>query len=431
MKLYISLIFLFLTSAVAAQTTEEHLTDGSGKLIAKLIYKNAHLRVRCLYQYDEEGRCYQTIVDNGPEDPESLEGCTERLITTMVPMQKGELLIIKKHFDCITGHETLIKEAVLTFGPDSKLLKQSVLDADGILTETFYDDQPATVMQNRSSLNDWFDQIYSFFFKQNIETHLWERITASFEHIAEFLIGPTMFSFSGYDNYQTNYGVYGQREMNDKVRITLVNGILNHPADHLQHLDTFSQLHGGNNIHYIFRAFEGWSKDMFKSIASKFGFLSSQAELLAQTWRDMIAEMGGIEGGGTIIHYAHSIGGSETKNAKTLMTPEELKMIRVYAIATPTLLSNDGFQYVINYVSKRDGVCYLDPIDYFMNLDNPDSNIVYLSTFWGIPMIDHLLMGDTYRPVIEQLAAEFVSTYGQEEKRGSMDGMDIVPFKHP
>ncbi len=238
-----------------------------------------------------------------------------------------------------------------------------------------------------------------------------QKLEDCLEACARFILGPKLFRISGYHPSNEKVGVFGQGEVSDKVRITLTNGILNHVDDHLEHLSLFSELHGGTNIHYVFRRNEGWSRDLMRSLAAKFGFISLHAEMLAQLWREMIAEMGGIDQGGKIIHYTHSIGGAETKNAKSLMLPAELKMIRVYTIASPVILIDEGFEKVINYVSKRDGICYLDPLSYFGGLRSSTDHIIYLDQFWGMPFVDHLLWGETYHRLIEQLGQEFLMTF--------------------
>jgi hypothetical protein len=67
---------------------------------------------------------------------------------------------------------------------------------------------------------------------------------------------------------------------------------------------------------------------------------------------------------------------------------------------------------VSNYVSWRDGICYLDPIGYMRALLNHDTNIYFIGEGWGIPLIDHLLEGKSYTSIVEMLGADFVRTYG-------------------
>lgn len=231
------------------------------------------------------------------------------------------------------------------------------------------------------------------------------------ESVLETILGPKVFDLSGYYHYSADSGVYGEGELNDKVRITLINGVLNLPEDRFNTLEIFSINHARVNIHYIFRAFEGWSRDIIRCFVSKTGIISEEAIQLAQLWKELIAEMGGIQGGGTIVHYAHSIGGTDTFAAKNLLSPEELRMIKVYTLGSPTLIPHGEFGHVINFVSRRDGVSLLDVINFFGGLFEPTHHIVYLDTFLGLPFVDHTIASPTYTAVIHQLGQRFIEEY--------------------
>lgn len=212
-------------------------------------------------------------------------------------------------------------------------------------------------------------------------------------------------------NQTLQAGSYIQNEANDKVRISFINGILNVKQDYFTSIEKLSQGHGGISVHYVCQPTEGLSWDILKSSLCKLGFTSPQAVAIAKIWKSLIAQMGGVEGGGTIIHYAHSIGGTNTYAAKFLLTPEEQKMIKVVTFGSPTIIPNDGFQSVINYISVRDGITYLDPIGRINALFNDDSHLVYVGSYMGIPFIDHLLYGDTYGEVITAHGKEFRELY--------------------
>ena len=159
---------------------------------------------------------------------------------------------------------------------------------------------------------------------------------------------------------------------------------------------------------------------MIKTTFLFFGFRSLHAHLLAELWRSLIQEMGGVEGGGTIVHYAHSLGGSETDRARELLSPEEQKMIRVITFGSSTLVRNEGFQYVVNNISVNDGVSsfLLEPLGHIRNLFDPDSNVRYHgSYFYGSSPWwpgDHLLNGPTYSALLRQMGKDFVSEFGAE-----------------
>lgn len=232
------------------------------------------------------------------------------------------------------------------------------------------------------------------------------------EAFANVLVGSFFLRLTGFYTHKTETGVVGKGEISDKVRVSMVNGILNYRGEYVKMVAFFSQVHGDVNIHYIYRPSSGWAADLFGCVPSKLGFISSRSRIIARTWKKLIREMGGPGEGGLIIHYAHSIGGAETNNAKRLLTPEERKMIRVVTLGSATLIPDGDFHSVSNYVSWRDGVCYFDPIGYIRALLNHDTNIYFVGSPWGIPIIDHLLEGESYTEIIQMLGADFVRTYG-------------------
>jgi hypothetical protein len=202
----------------------------------------------------------------------------------------------------------------------------------------------------------------------------------------------------GHSYERTEVSHYGERLVNDKVRVTFINGILTTRDDMLSNLELISESHGGVKVHYIFRPTEGWTWDISRAImvklAFKLGFRSMHAHLLAAQWRSLIHEMGGVNGGGTIIHYAHSLGGAETARARDLLTLEEQKMIRVITFGSATLIPNGGFQKVVNIISINDAVHYFDPVGHFRNYFDPNCNVQFHGDFFilwdGWPR-DHFL----------------------------------------
>lgn len=222
--------------------------------------------------------------------------------------------------------------------------------------------------------------------------------------------------FSGYyvDEIESGCTPFGQ-ELHDKIRLTLINGMLNIRSDLDTLLRIFSKTHGNVPIHYVYRPTEGWTKDLLTSTLSKMGFVSPYAKLLAQKWKELIEEMGGVGQGGIIIHYAHSIGASDTFVAKDLLSLDEQQMIHVITLGSPTVIPHDcGFGSAVNYASRRDGVCFLDPIGYCMGYFFEHSNIEFIGTHWGIPLIDHTLYTESYGSIIEELGAQFVEIHGKQ-----------------
>jgi hypothetical protein len=235
----------------------------------------------------------------------------------------------------------------------------------------------------------------------------------SLQKLVESYFDPLYLVMAGYYNHPLETGVFGFGEVSDKVRITFINGILNRTRDCMETSHLISKTHGGVNIHYIYRQTTGWANDLMGAVPARFGSLTPQAILLASTWKELIAEMGGVNSGGIIIHYAHSIGASDTWNARTLLTPQEKSMIRVVTIGSPFMIHEDGLHSVINYVSIRDGVSILDPFGYFRGHYYEDSCVHFLGNWRdGWPLVDHPICGSTYEALLYKLGSDFVTTYG-------------------
>lgn len=250
-------------------------------------------------------------------------------------------------------------------------------------------------------------------------------IHSPLERVCRKVLGDNICLLFGFDPAQSSVDAYGEKEISSKVRVTYINGILTTDVMLQENLDLISSSHGGVKVHYIFRGTKGWTSDIWRAILIKncyyFGYRSMHAHLLAQKWRELIDEMGGVDGGGIIIHYAHSLGGSETDRARLLLTPEEQKMIRVYTFGTATLVRNEGFQNVINVISANDGVSsiFLDPLGHIRNIFDKNSNVrrygklnlipyLFSTTMWPT---DHLLSGFTYRPILRHLGQSFIDEF--------------------
>ncbi len=257
--------------------------------------------------------------------------------------------------------------------------------------------------------------------KLNAELKLPEPLGAAFERIGRRLFGNKIYALMGNDYERTEVGTYGKKEMSNKIRVSFINGILTSHKDMMENLEIISESHGGIKVHYIFRPTEGWTWDITRAIMIKaafnLGFRSIHAHLLAAQWRSLIHEMGGVEGGGMIMHYAHSLGGTETDRARELLSPEEQRMIRVITLGSATMVRNQGFESVINYVSTHDGVCKLDILGNVRNLFDPNSNIRFQGDFlsWRLwttlGITDHIINGHTYAPIIRQLGEQFLKEF--------------------
>lgn len=254
-----------------------------------------------------------------------------------------------------------------------------------------------------NSLNSFRDWINGF-----------SGLAAAYKYLqesVEILLGKGFIAFAGGYSQEGQTGIFGNGEISDKVRVTFIHGILNIRADLIDNLRQLSQAHGGNNIHYLFRPTQGFAWDILKCISIKFGYVSTEAQELVRIWKSLIEEMGGVNGGGKLIHYAHSLGGTDTFTALSYLTPEEQKMIDIRTLGSATLIPQEGYYSVVNYVSVRDGVSYFDPLRYLQAVYSR-SNTIFIGTFLGFPFKDHPLSTDSYQAIIRALGQAFLETYG-------------------
>lgn len=240
------------------------------------------------------------------------------------------------------------------------------------------------------------------------------------EQIGRALVGDSTYLLMGHSYEETKIGCYGEREINDNVRLTFINGILTTRKMMSRNLEFLSNSHGGIKVHYVFRPTEGWTWDISRTLMIKMayglGFRSMHAHLLAQLWRELIEEVGGVDGDGVIIHYAHSLGGTETDRARELLTPEEQKMIRVVTFGSATFIRNIGYQSVINHVSIDDGVSnnfLIDPIGNIRYYLDPHLEVRYHGDPLSWPQWpkDHSVTGPTYGPILKELGKNFLMEF--------------------
>ena len=370
--------------------------------VAEFIGANSKILQRHQYTYDSHERLINLIIDDGSSDniKDLKDVINRRVISFSYSSSDSQrpTYAEETHYKNQSG---LFVATSHIIHDDPDLHLKSV-PAPAPPSDSFWD-------WAKDIFNSVGDQLNDFKKQNSYENYIKNDLDLCIEQI----IGRGYLQFAGYytDVAEVGCTKYG-KEVHDKVRITLINGILNIRSDMEIILKTFSDTHGNIPIHYVFRPTEGWTKDILISSLSKLGFTSTSAELLAGTWKKLIQDMGGVNGGGIIVHYAHSIGATDTYVARNLMTPEELKMIHVRTLGSPTMIpTNSGFASIINYASLRDGVCYLDPIGFSTGLFHENSQIKFIGSFWGIPFIDHTLYTESYGGLITELGVSFKDLY--------------------
>ena len=226
------------------------------------------------------------------------------------------------------------------------------------------------------------------------------------QDINDNLQGGAFFILTGQNFEETHIGVVGNGEISNKVRLTYTNGILNTAEDCVQAAEAISACHGQVNVHYLYKATQGYSWEILRTGLGKLGLVSYEARALADLWQSLIQDMGGSQSGGQIIHYAHSSGGTDTANALSLLSETERRLIKVHTFGSPTIISPNIDCEAYNYVSVRDGVPLFGMLTNF-------SDAIFVGSFLdGFPFIDHFFDGDTYQNIWRQEGEAFVEMYG-------------------
>lgn len=270
------------------------------------------------------------------------------------------------------------------------------------------------ILMLNASLVDQEGSFFSYIY--NVWQSGWNFIAEPKDHVeniaSEFLGDFRLFLLGVYPE-KDQLITYGKGEVSKSLRVTAINGVLNRKEDWLAFIKSISDSHGHVNVHSTFWPSGGWTKDMLKTVKIKMGGVTDTGRSLAVLWRRLIQEMGGIDGPGMILHYAHSIGSAETFVAKSLLTPEECQKITVITFGTPEIFVDDDFNQVIHYISYRDGISMLDPINYANALHNGMDHVIFIGdSSEGPPLIDHFVASGSYYDQIQELGALFVKQHG-------------------
>lgn len=250
---------------------------------------------------------------------------------------------------------------------------------------------------------------------KSIGSYLWKLFKGFYtigavDHLLELTVGRPFLIFMGHINTKSHQGVYGHGEVNEKVRVSFINGVLADYSDLVNAVQGLSSAHGNVNVNYVYRPTQGWVGDVLFGILVRLGYVSSEAHALADAWKGLIGQMGGVNGGGKIIHYAHSIGALETMHALKLLSPDEQKLVHVHSLGSPTL-SSDNPQ-IHHYISVRDGVGFLDMGAYIQAYSGNSPNVHFVGTHFGLPLIDHLFFNETYQDLWKSMGRTFTDLYG-------------------
>ncbi len=216
----------------------------------------------------------------------------------------------------------------------------------------------------------------------------------------------------------TKNDTYSGTSCCDKIRHTFCNGMNNSLEDIIQMSAVIAGYFAGVPIHYTYNATSGTAVDLAESVCNKMGMATDPVEALVQNWRTCIAEMGGVGGGGRIIHCAHSQGGLITSLALKRLNPEELAMLEIYTFGSAVMIpSYDGMK-AKNFVSVWDPVPWTDCFGILAGIFFPHASqidIEFVGSFsQGVPIKDHSFLGGSYEAALKNLGKHMVNKHQQK-----------------
>lgn len=242
-----------------------------------------------------------------------------------------------------------------------------------------YFSTPIFIGKLQERMNDFFQAFKEYSKASDFDQNMQEFV--------RFFIGKGLFSISNYATEPPALSSVKGIFPSSKKKVTFINGIMNSKGEMDQILENISQWpeYKNEDIYSIYRGTGGWTKDILKATLIKFGYVSDNAKELAKIWKKLLQEADEID------HWAHSVGGTETLRARNLLTPEEQKRINVITLGSATVIPDVGFKKVINHMSYRDGVCYLDPIGFLHALIYKPPHVDFKGSILdGYPFVDHL-----------------------------------------
>ncbi|MDB2613839.1 hypothetical protein N9Y92_01620 [Chlamydiales bacterium] len=293
---------------------------------------------------------------------------------------------------------------------DEGMIEERVSFLDEIIfSKKFPINENSISTSDNTLFNSYFDWISPFW---DTQTSQFNQYSEALESISHHIIGEFNLFLWGIYPELTETGTVGNGEFSPKIRISAINGILNNQINGQDLAIMISDLHGGQNVHYTYWPSEGYTRDLFHTFLCRTGYISDTSKKIANTWRKLIDEMGGLNGEGTIIHYAHSVGAQETSCAISLMSDQELKKIKIITFGSPYLFENDTLLEVTHYVSKRDGISMiLDPFTYTEAAIKGLPHVYFVGDHAGPPLIDHLLIYGTYLDILTEIGIQFQKDY--------------------
>ncbi|MCE5319224.1 MAG: hypothetical protein LLG04_17905 [Parachlamydia sp.] len=212
--------------------------------------------------------------------------------------------------------------------------------------------------------------------------------------------------FSGGRAYPTVYSRnadLGIPEINSKVRVISVNGMMTCLDDARAWAQNISSCFGDGNVHYSYNSSHGFMLDLLECIAQKLGFHTHCEEKLVQMIRE---QCGAVGDGGEVHLIAHSQGGQVLSNALSHLSPLERKMLHIATFGSAKMIGHEDLGDAVNFINRGDIIPWIaDPFGILRH----SSTIEILSS----NLLEHSVFATAYQNALRRQGGDIYEIYGR------------------
>lgn len=194
----------------------------------------------------------------------------------------------------------------------------------------------------------------------------------------------------------------------DRAKVFYINGILT-TQDQAHETATTIAKNLSHPVTCVYNTSRGIKEDLSRLVLNKTNMYEMP---IVRGLRDELQKAIN-QGSNRVYLFAHSEGGVIAKNALSTMRKEYRNKIDVFTFGSPSIIHNGYARNVVNYYASKDATIALSCISLALsNLFQGKYNIEYLDSSKE-QIIDHYIMGSTYRNKLDNLASNISLNYGK------------------
>ena len=197
-------------------------------------------------------------------------------------------------------------------------------------------------------------------------------------------------------------------ELPGGLRIGFMNGIWNGIEDASKSLTHISNLSGGYNIHGIYGSIQGVTQDLISCVLALNYIDTGRVNRLHDEWNDFFDKNKETH----YLHFCHSRGAIDTRNALLIYPEERRERIIVVAIAPAGYIYRETCAKVTHYRAEspsRDVIPYIDS----EGAERAKDTVVNLPSHSKASWFDHEFTSPTYSEAIEVHCKEYKQAGGK------------------